>query len=74
MAFVLVFLICSVGQKLSASGGYSVGQAQAIISEIRQLQQHLVSGQKERNELVQVCMPSCCCIIFHEKKEKINST
>ncbi|XP_076467518.1 protein WWC2-like isoform X2 [Babylonia areolata] len=43
----------SVGQKLSSTGGYSVGQAQAIISEIRQLQQYLTSGQKERNELVQ---------------------
>ncbi|XP_070197385.1 protein WWC2-like isoform X2 [Littorina saxatilis] len=45
--------LCSVGQKLSATGGYSVGQAQAIIGEIRQLQQVLTSGQKERNELVQ---------------------
>ncbi|KAK7474264.1 hypothetical protein BaRGS_00034507 [Batillaria attramentaria] len=43
----------TVGQKLSTTGGYSVGQAQAIISEIRQLQQYLTSGQKERNELVQ---------------------
>lgn len=45
--------LCTVGQKLSTTGGYSVGQAQAIISEIRQLQQFLTSGQKERNELVQ---------------------
>lgn len=43
-----------MGQKLSTTGGYSMGQAQAIISEIRQLQQYLTSGQKERTELVQV--------------------
>ena len=51
-------IYCSVGEKLCTTGGFNFGQAQAIVSEIRQLQQYLISGQKERNGLVQVRLNS----------------
>ncbi|XP_035825058.1 protein KIBRA isoform X1 [Aplysia californica] len=46
--------LSSVGQKLSSiSGGYSLEQAQRILSEIRQLQSRLSQGEKEKNDLMQ---------------------
>ncbi|XP_067663170.1 protein WWC2-like isoform X2 [Haliotis asinina] len=43
-----------VDQKLAGlGGGYNVTQAQAIIAEIRQLQQHVNTGEKEKMDLMQ---------------------
>lgn len=46
--------LSKVGQKLQTiSGGYSLDQAQKILSEIRQLQSKMSHGEHEKNELVQ---------------------
>lgn len=47
-------------KKLSGGGGfYNVDQAHAIISEIRQLQNSLSSGEQERQTLMQVTLTRC---------------
>ena len=44
-----------MGQKLQTiSGGYSLDQAQRILTEIRHLQSKMSHGEHEKNELVQV--------------------
>ncbi|GFR66721.1 protein kibra [Elysia marginata] len=46
--------LSKVGQKLQTiSGGYSLDQAQRILTEIRQLQSKMSHGEHEKNELVQ---------------------
>ncbi|CAL1530897.1 unnamed protein product [Lymnaea stagnalis] len=46
--------LSNVGEKLqSISGGYSLEQAQKILSEIRQLQSKMSQGEKEKNDLMQ---------------------
>ena len=48
-------LFFRVGQKLQTiSGGYSLDQAQRILTEIRHLQSKMSHGEHEKNELVQV--------------------
>ena len=44
-----------VDQKLSGqNGGYSLAQAQAIVSEIKELQSSMSYGEQERQNLMQV--------------------
>lgn len=44
---------CSVEQKLSNDGScYNVVEAQAIVTELREIQQSLSSGQRERTGLM----------------------
>jgi protein KIBRA len=45
--------LTQVEQKLSNGSSYTVGEAQAIISELRSIQKSLQSGEKERAELMQ---------------------
>ncbi len=45
--------LAQVEQKLSSGSCYTVGEAQAIISELRSIQKSLMSGEKERAELMQ---------------------
>ncbi|XP_055893244.1 protein WWC2-like [Biomphalaria glabrata] len=46
--------LSNVGQKLQCiSGGYSLEQAQRILSEIHQLRNQMSQGEKEKNELMQ---------------------
>ncbi|XP_059174838.1 protein KIBRA-like isoform X2 [Physella acuta] len=46
--------LSTVGQKLeSISGGYSLEEAQRILSEIRQLQTEMSHGEKEKKDLMQ---------------------
>lgn len=47
------FCYCSVEQKLSNDGSrYNVVEAQAIVTELREIQQSLSSGQRERTGLM----------------------
>lgn len=45
--------LAQVEQKLSTGSCYTVGEAQAIINELRSIQKSLQSGEKERAELMQ---------------------
>ena len=45
--------LSQVEQKLSSGNCYTVGEAQAIMSELRNIQKSLLSGKKERAELMQ---------------------
>lgn len=48
-------IICRVEQKLSAHQGgcYNITEAQAIMTELRNIQKSLSSGEKEKAELMQ---------------------
>jgi len=45
--------LASVEQKLGAEGFYNLTEAQAIVTELKNIQMSLSSGEKERAELMQ---------------------
>lgn len=51
---MFMFVCCRVEQKLSSSQGgcYNIQEAQAIVAELRNIQKSLMSGEKEKAELM----------------------
>lgn len=45
--------LAQVEQKMSTGSCYTMGEAQAIMNELRSIQRSLISGEKERMELMQ---------------------
>lgn len=45
--------LTQVEQKMSTGSCYTMGEAQAIMNELRSIQRSLISGEKERMELMQ---------------------
>lgn len=46
------------------STSYTLAEAQAIMEELRNIQKSLSCGEKEKVELMQVCMKWCIIIII----------
>src|SRR5271170_6176513 len=46
--------LSQVEQKLSSGNCYTIGEAQAIMNELRNIQRSLTSGEKERAALMQI--------------------
>lgn len=52
--FINLSFFCSVEQKISTQqGSYNITEAQAIMTELRNIQKSLTSGEKEKAELMQ---------------------
>lgn len=60
-----ILLFFRVDQQFSGqSTSYTLAEAQAIMEELRNIQKSLSCGEKEKVELMQVCMKWCIIIII----------